>query len=188
MSWATVSRIAASIFGGYAFVWGFTTPKLLLSSANIRIAHLWYAKTSDSRIKHISLQLITYLLAPPPRNIRDAIRSCPQSGFSAAILRITCRSATGIGGRPALHFLLQIPQAKLLRTTDTKSFLRVSGAQTLHRLRLPGQQRTFRICESDPLVTKARLQHPILGLKELDDDQLPAVNPPRHDHQEKHQQ
>jgi hypothetical protein len=23
---------------------------------------LWYAKTSDSRIKHISLQLITYLL------------------------------------------------------------------------------------------------------------------------------
>jgi len=41
---------------------------------------------------------------PSFSNSSSAIRSCPHSGFSMAILRISRRSSTGIAGRPALFF------------------------------------------------------------------------------------
>ena len=41
---------------------------------------------------------------------------------------------------------------------------------TPHRLSLSSQQRAFRICEPNALAAKSLLQHPIPGLKELDDD------------------
>ena len=44
---------------------------------------------------------------PSFTNNSFAIRSSPQSGFSVAIRRMSCRSSSGIGGRPALLFQRQ---------------------------------------------------------------------------------
>ena len=44
---------------------------------------------------------------PSFTNNSSAIRASPHSGFSVAILRISTRSSSGIGGRPALHFQRQ---------------------------------------------------------------------------------
>ena len=48
---------------------------------------------------------------------------------------------------------------------------------------LPRKQGALCIRESDALPPKSLLQHLVLGLEELDHDELPAMHPARHDHQ-----
>ena len=57
-----------------------------------------------------------------------------------------------------------------------------------HRLCLPREQRPFCVGKSNLIAAQPLLQRPILGLKELDDEQLAPMNPPRHHHQQECQQ
>jgi len=50
--------------------------------------------------------------------------------------------------------------------------------------RLPGKECPFGIGESDALAVEALLQQSILGLKELDDDQLLPMDPAGYHHQQ----
>ena len=54
-----------------------------------------------------------------------------------------------------------------------------------HRLRLPSKQRALRVREPYALAPQPFLQQAILGLEELNDDELTAMDPARHDHQQK---
>jgi len=56
---------------------------------------------------------------------------------------------------------------------------------TPHRLRLPRKQRPLSIGEAYTLASQALLEQPILGLEELNENELTAMHPARDDHQQK---
>jgi hypothetical protein len=54
-------------------------------------------------------------------------------------------------------------------------------------LRLPPQKCSLCIGEPNALPTQSLLQELVLGLQKFDDDQLMAMHPARHDHEQKRQ-
>ncbi|MDB5927468.1 MAG: hypothetical protein JWN13_6404 [Betaproteobacteria bacterium] len=59
---------------------------------------------------------------------------------------------------------------------------------TAHRLRLPRKRRPLNIGEPYALASEALLQQPILGLEELNQNELTTMHPTRDDHQQEYEQ
>jgi hypothetical protein len=91
-----------------------------------------------------------------------AMRSSPHSGFSAAIVRISARSSTGIGGRPSLHLNRQNNRqpARCQRRT-------VCGRTMTTALCEIEQARQQRQADPRRSINAPRLDPPLDGLGEM---------------------
>jgi hypothetical protein len=78
-----------------------------------------------------------------------------------------------------------MPPQQGVRRDDAVEFNQGFSA---HGFSLPCQEGPLGVGEADAPPSEPILQQSVLGLKEFDDDQLMAMNPPCGDHQQKRQQ
>jgi hypothetical protein len=99
-----------------------------------------------------------------------------------------------IPGRPGLgrllksHFWATKRRCQRINVSGRNDGIELEQRFTSHRLRLPRKQHPLSIGEPDPLASQSFLQEPIFGLKELNKNELTAMNPTRDDHQQKCEQ
>jgi hypothetical protein len=102
------------------------------------------------------------------------------SEISRRISRAT--RTTTLAEVPLLPHQLAVPAHQGIGRDNSFEFQKGFAA---HRLRLPSKERSFGVPEPNALAAEPLLQETILGLKELDDDQLSAMDPTGHDRQQK---